>query len=402
MARLFQTGAELNSTTALIDTTENSFTGSTHSVSSSTFRSGTYAGNINASATNAYEAFLFVSADTAAPFYGRAYINFASFPGTTCDIIGFTDLSINKKISLRCTSSGILQLWKEQATAAQIGSNSSAISLNTWYCLELKVDATTVGSTVCEGRIDGSSFASGTVAITVGIGRFYVGNKSVSSTYEFYWDDIGVNDSNGSFQNNFLGSGNIVHLLPNSAGDTNAWTRAGTDTGANYSQVNEITPDDITTYVKSTTLNQEDLYNLAASPSSIGSGDTINVVVVGVRFRSDNAASVPTFKLEIESSSGGTIEQSAGITPNSTTWTTNGIATPKNPALILYDLPGASTAAWTKADLDTAQIGYKITTDSTFNVNISTIWLSVDSTPNAGGGATQTVFPQRMRMGMGA
>ena len=106
---------------------------------------------------------------------------------------------------------------------------------------------------------------------------------------------------------------------------------------------------------------------------------------------------------EIESTSGGTIEQSASITPAGTTWRTNTISgNPLTYPLTLYDLPGASTTPWTKADLDTTQIGYKLTTDATNLDQISTIWLSIDSTPSAGGGATFLYPTQRMRMGMGA
>lgn len=37
--------------------------------------------------------------------------------------------------------------------------------------------------------------------------------------------------------------------------------------------------------------------------------------------------------------------------------------------------------AWTKATLDTAQIGYNISTTNTNAADISTVWMSVDSTP---------------------
>jgi hypothetical protein len=59
---------------------------------------------------------------------------------------------------------------------------------------------------------------------------------------------------------------------------------------------------------------------------------------------------------------------------------TNANANPRNYALTLYDLPGASTDSWTKATLDTAQIGVRHTVDNGTNaVNVSTLWLLVDA-----------------------
>ncbi len=71
----------------------------------------------------------------------------------------------------------------------------------------------------------------------------------------------------------------------------------------------------------------------------------------------------------------------AAITPNSTSWFTNSNTVNVMFApLTMYDLPGASTTAWTASDLDTAQIGYRISTGNTNNVRISTVWMSIDYT----------------------
>jgi len=51
--------------------------------------------------------------------------------------------------------------------------------------------------------------------------------------------------------------------------------------------------------------------------------------------------------------------------------------------LTLYDLPGSSTTAWSDGTLDTAQIGYDLTSASTSAAQISTVWMLVDYTLNA-------------------
>ena len=86
------------------------------------------------------------------------------------------------------------------------------------------------------------------------------------------------------------------------------------------------------------------------------------------------------FVLRIKASSGGTVEESGNILAT-TTWQTNTAAAPRNYSLTLYDLPGASTTAWTKADLDTAQIGVKKIDGLAVLNRISTLWLLVEHTP---------------------
>jgi hypothetical protein len=257
------------------------------------------------------------------------------------------------------------------------------LSIETWYKIELRFNAIDVNNAIIEGKIDGTTFAtSSTESVNKGGYRLYFGTFD-NSTFEDYYDDISLNNSSGSFQNSYSGTGQIVHLRPSGTGDSGSWTRGGTDSGANWSQNSEVTPDNGTKYNSSNTLNNEDLYNIDNTPVSIGSGDTINVIQVGVRFNGAGASSNASFKLEIEASASGTIEQSAEITPLTTSWQTNNSVSPFNYPFTLYNLPGASTTLWTKADLDTAQIGYKLTTTSTNAAQISTVWLLVDSTPVA-------------------
>lgn len=395
MARLIQSGFELNSATAGVEVTATT----SGAISSIIPRTGTYA--LKSTGTSpSFIRFNWAASLTAGPFFIRFYFYIDTASNGTTTI--FTSVNASN-LQLKLTTANKLQLFNG---ASQIGSDSSALNTAQWYRIEVKFDNTGgAGAGIGEAKIDGSAFATSS-ALTFANNNddFNLGSNinSEGKTGTYYFDDIAVNDSTGSFQNGYPGVGQIVHILPDSAGDQAQWTRAGTDTGANFSQVNEVTPDDAGTSVSTSTLNQEDLHNLAASPASIGSSDTINVVAVGLRVTGSGGGG-NVLKAEIEASSGGTIEQGASITPPATYRTNNADANlPSLYSLVLYDLPGASTTPWTKSDLDTTQIGYKETTDTANTLNVTTAWLSVDSTPNAGGGVTQTVFPQRMRMGMGA
>ena len=288
---------------------------------------------------------------------------------------------------IKLNSDRTLELWN---VSAQIGSDSSSLDLDTWYRIEVKAKHIGVGTGTLELLLDGNVVATSsaeTLASTMSLFQFGI---LTSTTADLFWDDIAINNATGSFQNTYPGAGSLIYLKPDSAGDVNAWeTQVGgtADTANNYTRVQEENPDGATTYNGSNTLNNEDLYNLEATPVAIASGDTINCVMIGLHWAGAGTSANASLKLEIESSASGTIEQSTQITRTATGYATNAIANGGvvNYRLILYDLPGASTTAWTKADIDTAQIGMKLTATSTNEIRVSTIWLIVDYTPTAGG-----------------
>lgn len=374
MARLWSSGAELNSATAGVEVSN----ASGLAVGSTIVRSGTY--SFTHSGNNKIFDQQFAASNQSAQFYFRAYIYITTYPGSLDDIIRINDVSNNQKIGIRINTTGTLELWNLE-DATQIGSDSSALSLNTWYRIEIGVNTTTLASTSVEARIDGSSFASGTVNLAAGIGRIHILNPFTSKV--FYADDIAINDSTGSFQNSWPGEGEIVHLRPNAAGDNTGW-----DTGT-YADIDEVTPDDLTTYISASGGLSGEItdVNLDDAPAAIDASATINCVQVGIRMRASSTTSSmgDPFVIRIKAASGGTVEQSASIDPNTTTWVTNALAAPRNYPLTLYDLPGASSTAWTKSDLDSAQIGVERTNEDFAATQISTMWLLVDYTNPAGG-----------------
>ena len=80
----------------------------------------------------------------------------------------------------------------------------------------------------------------------------------------------------------------------------------------------------------------------------------------------------PDFVVRIMAASGGTVEESANVSgAGSTTYISYKTATPYVAPLTIYDLPGASTTAWTKTDLGTMQIGIRETVTDTHFVRVS-------------------------------
>ncbi len=380
MARLSSIGFELNSTSAGVEYTGADTGSGGVSISSSTKRSGSY--SFRAAPNAVGDGHIRLTTNPAnGPYYARAYIYVAAAPtNNPARILGFIDQGLEGIVRVRLKTDMTLILTDYNVN--QIGSPSSALSLDTWYRVELYWERVAGVNDKITLKLDGTEVASTTTGdVSGGADAFLWGNSEGDATLDIYYDDIAVNDTTGSFQNSWPGEGEIIHLRPSAAGDNADWTRGGTDSGANWSQVDEVTPNDTTDVNKKGTLDTIDDYNLDATPAALASDDTINCVQVGARFRVENASGAdPDVVFRIKASSGGTVEESSAITASTTTWKTNGISFQLYP-LTLYDLPGSSTTAWTKTDLDAAQIGARISTGDTHPVQLSTMWLLVDHKP---------------------
>lgn len=376
MARIYSIGFELNSATTGVE----GDTYSSTTVSTTNVRSGSYALRANAAGTAPFWRTQLKSADDSTnTCYFRFYLFIASSTNALVQIARIVDSGNVQQCTIRLNTDNTLQLTNN--TVTQVGSSSSALSTNTWYRVEVSFNPS---SGAIAAKLDGTQFASGSSAAG-SWSRVLLGTINGTPTADLYFDDVAVNDSTGSFQNSYPGDGKIIVLKPNAAGDANSFaTQTGGTAGAsnNFTRVNEVTPDDATSFNGSSTLNQEDLFNVEAS--GIGASDTVNVVSVGARFRNSTADATAAFKAEIEKTSGGTITQSSAVVPNSTTWRTNATAAPFNYLITTYQDPDSSN--WTQTTLDSMQIGYKLTVGpgtAGRRIDVSKVWVLVDYTPAA-------------------
>lgn len=359
-------------------------------------RSGNAAWRISNAA--AVEGFRQVHTSAQGSFFYRFYLYIVALPSAT-RVIGGSRITGANKITIRLTSGGALQLYNSE-DAAQVGSDSSALSTATWYRIEMNYDSTTLASTTCEAKIDGTAFASGTVDLASTPTSFGCYTDAGDATLDYIVDDCAINDTTGSFQTGYPGSGKVIVLRPNGNGDNSAWTGSDGNSTDNYLLVDE-TPPDSTDYVESNTSGQIDDYDFAATPAELGTNDTINVVHVGVYAAvSDATSSDPDIVLRIKSASAGTVEESASLDVNSVTF--HGPAplpASDNYQFTLYDLPGASTTPWTKATLDTVQAGVREAVSDAHFARVAAIWIMVDFTPAAA--AKSIVYnPQRSMQGL--
>lgn len=377
MARRWQSGFEQNSATSNIEWTN---VAGSPTVQGTVVRSGAAAAQIT-SLSSGVAKIIRATVDAASvlgPFWFRFYLRVDTAPSAENTIWQFTTSGGTVRSKITLDSSGALHLYN---ATTQVGSASSALTIGAFYRVEVKFDASqAAGSDVLEARLNGTVFATSSTE-TLGGGNFMRigGNLELEAQTQgdWYFDDVAVNDGDGSFQNGYPGEGRIIHLLANAAGDSNQWlnTAAGAGDANNYTLVDEVTPDDATTMIQSGTLDDIDMYNFGAS--GLVASDVINVVAVGMRFRNNVADATTAFRVRLEKTTAGTIIESASIIPNSTTWRTNAIdANVRSYPLVTYQDP--DNVNWTPTTLDSLQAGVKLTAANVNRVQVSAVWVSID------------------------
>lgn len=373
MARKFFTTFALNSTTANVEF--DSISGFT--LQTGTVHSGTYAAQANLTASTATLRQILYTSNQAIKGWIRFYIYISTLPNSAVQLARFETTANGNSGNLRLNTNGKIDLQKISGTVV---GTSVALTTGVWHRIEISNDATGVGS--LEARLNGLIFASGANSAQGTWARVAVGSLTANSTTNMFFDDIAVNDDSGSFQKDWPGDEKMLCLRATAAGDSNGFlVQVGGTAGAanNYTRINEVTPDDATTYNGSAVLSAEDLFNFA--DSGLSSGDTINVVAVGVRMADlVGADATAAFKVEIEKTASGTKAQSGTLIPNSTTWKTNQAATPWTYPLTTYQDPDG--AAWTKTTLDSMQAGYIQTATNVQTIAVSDLWVLVSYTPS--------------------
>lgn len=301
-----------------------------------------------------------------------------------------------------------------------IGS-SSALSLDTWYRIEVEFDNTTAaGSHVCRLRLDGTnvveatnrSIATNPRGYAVG-GHVYLGT---ATSGEFYIDDVALNDSSNSHENSWPGDGKIIILLPTGDGDTTNRGTQGThwDTGpttgqAAFAQVDEgATPDDGTSYITlldtsaSTTDPPIMLFNVEnPGDKGIGASDTIKFVTVRLRHGS-SAAQARRHRHLLKSGSSfidGAMISCATSTPMA--WDADSNTSPEFFTRIVQHTDPSTAVAWTRSGVDSVQVGFRSDSDVTPVPRISFVAAEVEYVPTAGGGAADWI-PRRGSFGQDA
>lgn len=153
-------------------------------------------------------------------------------------------------------------------------------------------------------------------------------------------------------------------LRPNAAGDATALNYQWPESGAHWDKVDDVTPDEDSTFVITTyTGYTRDLYNLPAH--SIGSG-TINSITIYFRIRS-NSSIYPAY--------GKASQKSGAIVTDGTEETQPDTYGTKSQT---YTTNPATGSAYTWAEIDALQIGVSLRASSGQSVLCTQVYVEVD------------------------
>lgn len=195
------------------------------------------------------------------------------------------------------------------------------VATNQWYCVELAVKINTgTNDDYLEMRVDGVSIASTTTA-NVGTsppGYTHLGFPDVGpgANRSLFFDDLAINDSTGSNQTSWPGSGKVVLCKPISDNQRGSWTGGAGGTTNLWDAVDNTPPagtatETDTTQIESTDSsgdNTTDEYraNLTTyTTAGIVAGDTMTLVQAVVDHGEDVSTGTKTGKVYFQANPAG-------------------------------------------------------------------------------------------------
>jgi hypothetical protein len=257
-------------------------------------------------------------------------------------IVEFRD-STTPHITLYIKADHRLEIKRGQSTV--LATSTATLSQNVWYDIEMK--ATIDDSTgAVEVRVNGSSVPWITVSSadtrnganaytnSIRLGHGGGGEK------ETWVDDYIEWDTSGSAPTNtFLGRAACYVLRPDGVGATTQFTPSA---GANYTTVDETTPDD-TDYVESSTVGNKDTYTIG----NLSGTGTILGVAVSYRAKATDAGAI----------------QGRGVVRHSTLESYGATAAPATSYTYrqdVFELNPSTGVAWTVTEVNAAEIGQQV------------------------------------------
>lgn len=183
-----------------------------------------------------------------------------------------------------------------------LATGSTPMPPDSWHVIDWRVQITSGTAGTVEVWLDGNRIINfsgdNTQTSTLNVQFLLLGMMGTIGTatgiYVAY-DDIAINDTAGTVNNGRAGDGRVVLLSPSGAGSTTQFVRGGTDTGANFSQVNEVPPS-LTQYVGSPTVGNRDLYALADLPVVVQSINVVEVLALAQNSDAGGGSLAPTLK----------------------------------------------------------------------------------------------------------
>jgi hypothetical protein len=229
-------------------------------------------------------------------YFLRAYFAPSSaLPSAAASVLGCTGTT---GVSARLTPGGKLQLWNNEGTPAQIGSDSAAtLATLTYYRIELKIVVN--GSTqIASGelQLDGVSvatFSGLTLSVASGLSVGWLTAPGANITCRI--DDVALNNSAGAVNNSWPGAGKVVLLK--ATGDSavgTGWVLGGNgaEAGSGWDNLINTPPQSLADSTGGGTQDSVQIRNATAAANSnfdvtlttytaagVGASDIVNALV---------------------------------------------------------------------------------------------------------------------------
>lgn len=321
----------------------------------------------------------FTPTAAAGPFWQVGYFNVGTPPSAANTIMRVSNAASGSPILVKLNNNRTLALFDD---VGLIGTSALVLDLDKHYLIGALFDSTGgPGAHVARLYVDGVEVVASTTrtfTITTVNQADWGGNMNTEAQTvgEWWWDDGKINDNTGTEDNGLPGPFKLVLALPNGNGDANVGvTRGGTDTGSDFGQVAELTPDDLGTYVDLATASGK-IYCTLAIPAVIQSYDLIRMVAVGARIAASGAGTTNWFP-SIKSQPGGTEVDGVVVTVATTTFGHNDDTTTTQQFKLYQRVDPQTGGPWTKALLQTVQIVAK-TSDGSPATRVSALWAYIE------------------------
>ena len=269
------------------------------------------------------------------------YVGFAMylFGNETSALMRFYDSDVSAQAYVNITSSGIIQLYRGTTL---IASSSNSIPNGSWNYIEVRLTIANSGG-VFEVRVNeqvwvtytGDTQQSSSLSTA---NRISIYGRDVHIAY----DDLYVCDGTGSANNTYLGDVRVDTVRPSGAGNHADFSRQGG--ASNWENVDDTSIDDDSTYNYSNTVGHKDSFDCANLPSVTG---TINGIQVSLGARKDDAGSRILRALARLS---GTDYEGSDLAPG----------TDYRFYRQIWEQNPDTSAAWTEAQINGAEFGYKV------------------------------------------
>jgi hypothetical protein len=228
---------------------------------------------------------------------------------------------------------------------------STVLSEGVWYYVEVKFQSHNSAG-LCTVKVNGVQEFAATSLDTLnnnnnyGGGFLFCTNVPDAVTPALEYDDIYINDTAGSVNNDFLGDVTIKMLTPNGNGNSSQMVGSDADSTDNYLHVDDgATPtvDDDTSYVESATSSNKDTYAYS-NLSGVASVKAVNIKTIGRKIdggAADGIAVARSVATEADSAALG--------------FTTSYLIKP-----FIRETDPDTSAAWAVAAVDAAEFGVKV------------------------------------------